>query len=111
MPETLTCDLGGYTGGYGWAEAFVGAGFQSEVVCGARIQPNEEMMCLILEFEDPATLCCQICTGVQGAKSLIGDLMKETSPFDYYNDNLHSLFTTMMFQTRMTFHKTQRKRF
>lgn len=37
LPETLTCDLGGYTAGHGWAEAFVRAGFQREVVCGARI--------------------------------------------------------------------------
>jgi len=49
------------------------------------------MVGLILEFEDPATLCCQICTGIQGAKSLIGDLMKETSPFDYHNHFIKSL--------------------
>lgn len=43
-------------------------------------------MCLILEFEDTATLCCQICSGVQGAKSLIGDLMKKKRPIDIYNN-------------------------
>lgn len=35
------------------------------------------MMGLVLEFEDPASLCCQICAGIQRAKSLIGDLTTE----------------------------------
>lgn len=54
------------------------------------------MMGLILEFEDTASLCCQICTGVQGAKSLIADLMKKKRPIDIYNNTfIKSLVDSM----------------
>lgn len=62
-------------------------------------------MGLILEFEDTATLCCQICTGVQGAKSLIGDLMKKKRPTDIYNDTfIKSLVHSMESQIKLLNH-------
>lgn len=62
-------------------------------------------MGLILEFEDTATLCCQICTGVQGAKSLIGDLMKKKRPIDIYNDTfIKSLVHSMESQIKLLNH-------
>lgn len=87
-----TCNLCGDAAGHWWPEPFVGAGLNGEEVGGAWVESHKEVVGLITELEDTATLSGQLCVGVQGAEGLVGDL--RGSGFCAENNQHHTANTT-----------------